>query len=225
MIAIIGAMDVEVEAIKKYMTDIEELILNKTLFLKGLINDKEVILTKCGVGKVNSAITTTTLLNNFDVEYVVNIGVAGGMDENFEILDVVVSKDLIQHDYDTSYLDGDEGLGLKFEGDRELSKKVMAAFESIDEDIKVHYGDIISGDIFVGEDNEILKIKNKFPSAYACEMEGAAIAQVCDRLEVPCIGVRALSDIVMKNYEYDEFWKNVDIASERSALMIYKLLS
>lgn len=225
MIGVIGAMDVEVEAILEYMSNVEKIEINKVTFFKGSIHDKEICLTKSGVGKVNAAIATITLLNHFDIEYVINIGTAGGMVETQEPMDVVISRDVIQYDFDTSYIDGDSGIGLKFSSDYELAKRVNIAYNKLNIESEIFFGDIITGDTFIGEDEKVIELKNKYPNAIACEMEGGAIAQVCDKLEIPFIIIRSLSDIVMRDSSDIDFMKNVKLTSQRSANMINLFLN
>lgn len=220
MLGVIGAMDVEVESILEYMSNVEKLEINKVTFFKGSINNKQICLTKSGVGKVNASIAAITLLNNFDIEYVINIGTAGGMVETQEPMDIVISKDVIQYDFDTSYIDGDSGVSLKFSSDYELGKKVYDVFNKLDIGGNIFFGNIITGDTFIGEDEKVMELKNKFPTAIACEMEGGAIAQVCEKLEIPFIIVRSLSDIVMGDNSNIDFIKNVKLTSQRSAKMI-----
>ena len=224
MIGIIGAMDVEVRAILEYMSNVERVEINKVVFFKGSIHNKEICLTKSGVGKVNAAIATITLLNHFDVEYVINTGCAGGMVETQEPMDIVISRDVIQYDFDTSYIDGDSGIGLRFSSDYELAKRVDNAYRKLNIDSNIFFGDIITGDTFIGIDEKVLELKNKYPSAIACEMEGGAIAQVCTRLEVPFIIIRSLSDIVMRDNSDIDFMKNVALTSQRVANMIQILI-
>lgn len=220
MIGVIGAMDVEVEAILEYMSNIEKVEINKVIFFKGNIHDKEICLTKSGVGKVNAAIASITLLNHFDIEYVINIGTAGGMVETQEAMDIVISKNVIQYDFDTSYIDGDSGFGLKFNSDYALGERVYNAYDKLNVESNIFFGDIITGDTFIGEDEKVIELKNKFPSAIACEMEGGAIAQVCDRLGIPFIIIRSLSDIVMRDNSGIDFFKNSKLTSQRSAKML-----
>ena len=225
MIGVIGAMDVEVDAILEYMSSFEKFEINKVTFFKGNIHDKEVCLTKSGVGKVNATIATITLLNHFDIEYIINIGTAGGMVETQKPMDIVISRAVIQYDFDTSYIDGDSGNGLKFYSDNEIAKKINIAYSKLNIESRIFYGDIITGDTFIGEDEKFIELKNKYPTAIACEMEGGAIAQVCDKLEIPFIIVRSLSDIVMRDNSDIDFMKNVKITSQRAADMLQIFLN
>lgn len=220
MIGIIGAMDAEVLAIREKMTDISEENVYNINFVKGKIKNKEVVLCKSGVGKVNASFTTTILLTKFNIEYVVNIGTAGGLDKNQNTLDIVISDRVIQHDFDTSYIDGPDARGIFSESDKKLVEKLKNQLESNSLDYKVYIGNIISGDIFVGETEKIEELKSVFPSAIACEMESGAIGQVCERLNVPFIVIRSLSDIVHHDNSGIDFMKNLQITSKRSADML-----
>lgn len=225
MIGVIGAMDVEVEAILEYMSNIEKVEINKVIFFRGNIHDKEICLTKSGVGKVNAAIASITLLNHFDIEYIINIGTAGGMIDTQETMDIVISKKVIQYDFDTSYIDGDSGVGLIFNSDYTLGERVYNAYDKLNVESNIFFGDIITGDTFIGADEKVIELKNKFPSAIACEMEGGAIAQVCDRLGIPFIIIRSLSDIVTRDNSGIDFAKNVKLTSQRSAKMMQIFLN
>lgn len=224
MIGIIGAMDIEVDALLERMEDVNQDNYGDIIFYVGKIAGKELVLCKSGVGKVNAAITTTLLLNKFPIDYVINIGTAGGLRKDQNTLDIVISKDVIQHDFDTSYIDGPKGLGLRYASDLELRKKVRLAFESNNRDSKIFEGDIISGDIFVGEENKSLELIEKFPTAIACEMESGAIGQTCQRMNTPFIVIRSLSDIVQHDNSGIDFIKNVGITSQRSADMVEAFL-
>lgn len=225
MIGIIGAMPQEVDALKNKMHKINEIEYLGVHFTEGEINQKQVVLCLSGVGKVNATISTTLMITRYNPEYIINIGTAGGMDPEENTLDIVISEKVIQHDFDTSYIDGHEGVGITVQADRDLARKVVKAFEKSKLDAKLHYGDIISGDLFVGEESKILELMEKFPTAIACEMEAGAVSQTCKRLGTPFIIVRALSDIVHHDNSGIDFMKNVEITSERSAEMVVHLLS
>ena len=108
-IGIIAAMTEEIESIKKLMKDISVKNIYELEFIIGTIHSKNVVLVKCGVGKVNAARTTQILIDNFDLEYVINVGTAGGLNDNIEIGDVVIAEKLVQHDFDITA--GGQGSG------------------------------------------------------------------------------------------------------------------
>lgn len=225
MIGIIGAMSVEVEALKVYLKNVIEKKKFNHTFYEGTINNQEVVICLSGVGKVAASMATTILLTNYPIEYVINIGTAGGMNEAQNTLDIVISNHIIQHDFDTSAIDGPSGLGLVFQSNQDLALKVKKAFEKSNLSSKLYIGDIVSGDSFISEEKEIERINKLFPTAIACEMEAGAIAQVCSKLEVDFVVIRSLSDIVYHDNSEIEFSENVKKTSKRSAEMVVELLN
>lgn len=221
---IIGAMPKEVEAIKDKMLNIKEENIQGVNFYFGKINNQDVILTKSGVGKVNASIITTLMIMTYHPDYIVNIGTAGGMLKEQNTLDIVISENVIQHDFDTSYIDGKAGIGITTKSDELLRNKVKESFLKNKVDSNIYFGDIISGDVFVGEEVKVLELKEKFPTAIACEMEAAAIGYTCDRFNIPFIIIRSLSDIVHHDNSNIDFMKNVEITSKRSADMLEEFL-
>ncbi|TFF65360.1 5'-methylthioadenosine/adenosylhomocysteine nucleosidase [Helcococcus ovis] len=221
---IIGAMPKEVEAIKDKMLNIKEENIQGVDFYFGKINNQDVILTKSGVGKVNASIITTLMIMTYHPDYIVNIGTAGGMLKEQNTLDIVISENVIQHDFDTSYIDGKSGIGITTKSDELLRNKVKESFLKNKVDSNIYFGDIISGDVFVGEEVKVLELKEKFPTAIACEMEAAAIGYTCDKFNIPFIIIRSLSDIVHHDNSNIDFMKNVEITSKRSADMLEEFL-
>ncbi|MFM1533698.1 5'-methylthioadenosine/adenosylhomocysteine nucleosidase [Helcococcus ovis] len=221
---IIGAMPKEVEAIKDKMLNIKEENIQGVDFYFGKINNQDVILTKSGVGKVNASIITTLMIMTYHPDYIVNIGTAGGMLKEQNTLDIVISENVIQHDFDTSYIDGKSGIGITTKSDELLKNKVKESFLKNKVDSNIYFGDIISGDVFVGEEVKVLELKEKFPTAIACEMEAAAIGYTCDKFNIPFIIIRSLSDIVHHDNSNIDFMKNVEITSKRSADMLEEFL-
>lgn len=225
MVGIIGAMPAEVDALKVHLSDLNEKELLNHKFYEGKINGKEVVICLSGVGKVAASMATTILLSNYPIEYVINIGTAGGMDERQNTLDIVISNHVIQHDFDTSSIDGPSGLGLVFQSSHELAEKVKAAFKKSNITAQLYTGDIVSGDRFISEEKEILCINKLFPTAIACEMEAGAIAQVCSKFNVDFVVIRSLSDIVHHDNSTIDFAANVVKTSQRSAEMVVELLN
>ena len=102
MIGIIGAMESEVKAIYQKMTSKQEIKLCDLIFYKGFINEKEIVVVKCGVGKVNAALCTQVLISNFHPSQIINTGIAGATGVGLEIYDFVISSEAVYHDFDTS---------------------------------------------------------------------------------------------------------------------------
>lgn len=222
MIGIIGAMQIEVDAILEYFDQYDEKEINGVKFYLSKYDDKDVILCLSGVGKVNASMTTTLLINEFKVDKIINIGTAGGMNPNQNTLDIVVAEKVYQYDFNTCAIDGDEGLGIESFCDDGLIK--LAVNNPIN-DVKVWVGNIASGDTFVAEDEKTNYILNNFDNIIACEMESGAISQVCNRANVPCVVLRSLSDIVYKEESGMDFKEYASIASKNSAKIVINLIS
>jgi len=216
-IGIIAEMNEEVDAIKKIMTDISVKGIYELEFIIGKINGKEVVLVKCGVGKVNAARTTQILLNNFDIEHVINVGTAGSLNENIEIGDVVIGEKLVQHDFDITAAGREKGyitdVGKYFYSDKNLIEKTKQTIENMNENFNAFIGTIATGDIFVQDIQVKDRIKAEF-DADCAEMEGAAIAQVCTLDKIPFIVIRSISDKPNGKNAVD-FEKYLELACER----------
>lgn len=221
-IGIIAAMDEEIASIKKLMKDISVKNIYELEFILGTIHSKNVVLVKCGVGKVNSARTTQILIDNFDLEYVINVGTAGGLNEQIEIGDIVIAGKLVQHDFDVTAGGHEKGyisnLGKYFYSDVDLVNKSTNIIENMNENFKAITGLIATGDVFV-QDLEIKnRIKKEF-NADCVEMEGASIAQVCTLNKIPFIVIRSISDKPNGNNGID-FEKYLELACERYSKFI-----
>ena len=221
-IGIIAAMDEEVESIKKLMTEIYIKKIYELEFIQGKINAQYVVLVKCGVGKVNAARTTQTLLNNFEIEYVINVGTAGSLNENIEIGDVVVGEKLVQHDFDITAGGREKGyitnVGKYFYSDKNLVERTKKVIKEMNENFNAFIGTIATGDIFVQDIQVKDRIKSEF-DADCVEMEGAAISQVCTLDNIPFIVIRSISDKPNGNNAID-FETYLQLACERYAKFI-----
>lgn len=220
--AIITATEEEFDAIKDIMNNIEEVIFWNIICLKGKINNNKYVLTKCGVGKVNAARVTQILTDKFNLECIINVGSAGGLNNSLNIGDIVIGEKLVQHDFDITAFNHEKGYitdtGSFFEGDKEL----IQILKNIKlENTKILTGTIASGDIFCTEPNMKEKIRKKF-NADCCEMEGAAIAQVCYLNKIPFAVIRSISDIPNGKNHID-FNKFIKLASKKCAEIIRQL--
>lgn len=221
---IIGALDEEITHLKSNMEISEIKELASCEFFKGRLHNKDTVLVKCGIGKVNAAVCTQALIDLFRVGCVINTGAAGSMDEKVGIGDVVISTDLVQHDYDTSSFGGEIGaiprLGMKFfEADEKL---INAAYSSSDKGLKLHKGRIATGDQFIADKERKDRIKSLF-APLCVEMEGAAIAHACYLNRIPFVVIRSISD----NSDGDadiSFEKFVHIAAKNSSMIVEEIL-
>lgn len=215
-IGIIVAEIEELEAIKSLMIDFEELHIYNLNILKGKISNRDCLLVRCGVGKVNSARTAQVLTDNFNLECIINLGSAGALNETLNMGDIVIGEKLVQHDFDVTAFGRDKGFipetGMFFECDDSLLDKCKDIKIS---NIRICTGVIASGDIFCTDIKMKEVIRTKF-SADCVEMEGAAIAQVCYLNNVPFIVVRSISDTPNGNNNID-FNEYLHFASKNCA--------
>ncbi len=226
LIGIITAMEEEKEEIKHEMTQIKINKIYDLEFIEGLIDNKKCVLVKCGIGKVNSARTTQILIDNYEIVFIINVGVAGSLNDKLNIGDIVIGENLVQHDFDITAFGHEKGyitgVGKEIKSDENLIKIFKEASKELSKDIKVILGNIASGDIFctsVKMKEEILKTFN----SDCVEMEGASIAQVCKLDKIPFAVIRAISDSPNENNNID-FDKFIKMASKRAAELIKNTL-
>lgn len=211
MILIIGAMPEEVVALTKRMTDIT---LNTEVCVEGNIGGKQVVVATSGVGKVNAAFTTTSLILKYQPEAVLNIGSAGGLLPNQKVGDVVVARVLQYHDFDIGPTTNTDPRFI-FYSDESLSHKLEMLLDQLE--VTYHEGLMVSGDQFILKTMDAFKrIQEVFPKAHCVEMEATAIAHVCSKMAVPFVVMRSLSDVVLDNEGMD-FETYLPIAAENSA--------
>lgn len=198
MIGIIGAMEEEVALLKEAM-EIEETVEKASMsFCKGTLCGKEVVIVRSGIGKVNAAVCTQILVDQFNVDTVINTGVAGSLDADLNIGDMVISTDAVEHDMDVSALGDPVGQvprmdTFSFPADKELVEKAKAANEEANPDIQTFTGRIVSGDQFVSSADVKEKLVQNF-QAICTEMEGASIAHTAYLNKISCVIIRAISD-------------------------------
>lgn len=199
MIGIIGAMDSEVAALFARMTAKEKINLNNLTFYKGKLYNKDVVVVKCGIGKVNAALCTQLMILNFKVSKIINTGIAGAVGEGLKIYDFVVSTEAVYHDFDVQFfgykLGQVPGMPETFKADPSLINAAKLAFEQTDfaNKLKLSQGRIASGDQFIsGNEKKASIISNFHPQCV--EMEGCAIAQTCYANNVPFVIIRCMSD-------------------------------
>jgi len=224
MLGIIGAMETEVSGIISELEGITTKEVAGMTFNKGILNGKEVVVVKCGIGKVNAGVCVQILVDCFNVDAVINTGVAGSLSNEIDILDIVISDRVVQHDMNVTalgyrqgqipgnekhYWEADEKLkGMAVTAANEVSKsKVTFADTDCDmANFKIHIGGVATGDLFVNDAKTKDKIVSEFDSVCA-EMEGGAIAQVCDLNNIPFLIIRAISDKAdgSSHMDYREF--------------------
>ena len=205
-LGIIGAMEIEVAILKSKLEDAKVTKVGPMEFYEGKLAGCDVVIVMCGVGKVHAAMCTQTLCCMFGVTHIVNTGVAGSLDAELDICDVLVSTDAIQHDMDVTHLGYDVGKvpGLDvqaFPADEQLMKYAYDASEAIRPG-HTKLGRVATGDQFVCSDEQKAKIIAD-TGASCTEMEGGSIAQVAYVNQVPFVILRAISDKADGSAELD----------------------
>lgn len=205
-IGIIVAMRKELDLLLPLLQDSEESRMSGFEFYCGKMGRHDVMLMQCGIGKVNAAMGTLMLVNNFTPNYVINTGVAGGADTKVNVMDVVAGARVAYHDVwcgPESVLGQVQGLPLYFEGAKRL-------IDLVPERDHIHKGLICSGDQFIDTIEAVNRIKGNFPDALAVDMESGAIAQVCHLNKVPFLALRVISDSPGASHDntkqYLDFW-------------------
>lgn len=226
-IGIIVAMEEEKEAIVKIMTEVEVEPIDNLEFLRGKIQEKNCILVKSGVGKVNAARTTQIMIHKFDIQYIINLGAGGSINEMLNIGDVLIGKQVVQHDFDITAFGHNKGyipdVGDKIVCDKNLVKEMEQIIKSIPErNYQIKIGVIATGDIFCTEACMKEKIHAKF-DADVVDMECAAIGQVCYLDNIPFIVIRSISD-TPNGKNASIFDENLKLASKRCANILKEFL-
>ena len=226
MIGIIGAMDIEVEKIKGFLTEIKEEKISGVNFVSGKFGEKDVVVAKCGVGKVFAGLCAEAMILKYSPELIINVGVAGCLDPSLKIGDIVIADSVCQHDMDTSPLGDPVGMLsdiniIKIPAD----KKAYELFEVCAKELQLPYsvGTIASGDQFVSSGDKKKFIVDTF-GAKSCEMEGGAIGHVCYVNNVPFAVLRAMSDGADDGAKMD-FPTFAKMAAENSTQVIKTFLS
>ena len=225
MIGIIGAMDIEVNNLKALIENKQTKTISGIEFVWGTIYNKEVVVAKCGIGKVFAAICAQTMILNFNPEYIINTGVAGTLTKELSVGDIAISSSVVQHDMDTSPLGDPVGLVsginvINFNANEHLIKSVEAVLKENNFNFKT--GIIASGDQFIATKTQKESIVKNF-NAIACEMEGASIGHTAYVNNVSFIVIRAISDSAddSSTLDYPTFLK---MAAENSTKITLNLI-
>ncbi len=195
-IGIIGAMELEVEALKAMMDNAKIDKISTVDFYSGKINGVDTVVAAAGVGKVNAAVCAQTMILKYSPDIVINVGVAGGLAPDLSIGDIAVADSVVEHDMDTTPIGDPPGLisGINkvyMDCDKNIAGLMEKAAKSIG--LNVRRGTIASGDQFISSQEQRDKIIENF-KAVAAEMEGASIGHVCTMNSVPFGVLRAISD-------------------------------
>lgn len=197
-IGIIGAMEEEVARLKESMQVERELMRAGMNFCEGVLEGRNAVVVQCGIGKVNAAVCTQILVDEFRVDAVINTGIAGSLNVMIDIGDIVISTDVVHHDVEAGefgYQPGQvPGLDVfSFQADQTLADLAEKVCREVNPEIQVFRGRIVSGDQFIANSAAKKRIAEQF-HPLCTEMEGAAIAQAAYLNKVPFVIIRAISD-------------------------------
>ena len=225
MIGIIAAMDVEMKSLRSYMENTETEVISGIRFVRGTLEGKDVVTAVCGIGKVFAALCAQTMILHYQPRCIINTGVAGTLTDALTIGSIAVSSAVVQHDMDTSPLGDPVGLisginKVELPADRLLTGQLSACAKVMG--IKTATGVIASGDQFVACAERKAFIVEHF-KAIACEMEGAAVGQVCYVNKIPFCVLRAISDSAdgSSHMDYPTF---VQMAAEQSVALLRRFM-
>ena len=228
-IAVVGAMEQEIELLRESMANVKHVSFGKFSAYEGELAGKRMVLVLSGIGKVNAAVSTSWVIHQFAPDCVINTGSAGGLGKGLKVGDVVIGETVAHHDVDVTafgYVWGQvPQLPAVFASDENLIRQAEKAVQ-VFEGAAVTQGLIVSGDRFVHSSEGVAEIRSYFPEVKAVEMEAAAIAQTCYQLEVPFVIIRAVSDSADEKADisFEEFLKTAAVSSAKMVTEIVKSL-
>ncbi|MBQ6236600.1 MAG: 5'-methylthioadenosine/adenosylhomocysteine nucleosidase [Bacteroidales bacterium] len=177
----------------------------------GRLGDNEIVLWQCGIGKVNAAIGTMRLVSQHRPDAIISTGLAGGIDEKMQVMDVLAASQSVYHDVDCGVglgcqLGQVQGLPSRYDAD----KRLLGHAEEVplEGDERLMTGLICTGDQFITDRDRLNVIKRNFPDGMACDMESAAIAQTCHLLGVPFLSLRVISDTPGRTDNHQQQWED-----------------
>lgn len=214
-IGIITAMSKEREQIVQLLEENKEIKCGKFTYIVGSLNGNELVIMASGIGKVNTAIGTVEMIKTHQPDCIVSTGVAGGIDPEVSVMDVVVAKSVVYHDVycgEGNAFGQVQGLPLFFKSNETLYNCAM----NLDTDTTILGGLICTGDKFITEPGTLYNIKEDWPNGLAVDMESASIAQTCFIYDVPFISFRIISDtpgVDQHLEQYTNFWETMAFRS------------
>ena len=206
-IGIIGAMDLELDALKEQMHVNREITKADMTFYEGTLNGAAVVIVKCGIGKVNAGICVQILSDIFEVTHVINTGVAGSLNADLDIGDILISNDAVYHDMDVTIFGYAPGqvpgtLSAEFVADNRMVELAMESCKAVNPDVTCRKGRVVTGDQFISSKEVKERLINDF-GGFCTEMEGCAIAHAATKNDLPFVIIRAISDKADDSAEMD----------------------
>jgi len=227
MIGIIGAMKEEVAAVLELMENVQEKLIQKIPFYEGNLHGKEVVVMKSGAGKVSSAMTTTILLEHYEVEGIINIGTAGGIQEECKVLDVIIATKIAQFDVDFTAFGvrkSFDEVGNTIHSNSAYIHQASKIMNQLEGNHRVFIAPMVTSDQFIYQEKQITEILENYPEAFCADMEAGSIGMVCKHYDIPFIVIRSLSDVATKHDNQVSFEQYVELASKRSAMFCYQFV-
>ena len=228
IIGVVAAMESEIALIKD-VENIDDIVKVAGLeFCVGKLKGKDVVVVQCGMGKVNAAIATQILIERFQTNLIINVGCAGCLNESLEIGDFVVSKEVVQHDYDVSAIGFQKGEipytgKVSFHADDDLINCAKEAIQKIASNRHVVVGRICTGDQFISSDDQKENILLNYQGDCA-EMEGAAVGQTAYLNHVPFVIIRAMSDKANNQAGSEDFSSYVEQVTKEGAEVVITMI-
>lgn len=226
-IGIIGAMDLEVEQLKSQMK-LDRVVTKASMdFCVGRLNGVDVVIVRCGIGKVNAALCAQILADVFEVSHIINTGVAGSLNADLDIGDILVSKDTLHHDVDVTIFGYQLGevpqMGFReFKADQAMIDAAVTSCREVNPDLQVRVGRVVSGDQFISSKEVKQRLITEFQGDCA-EMEGASIAHGAYLNGIPFVIIRAISDKADDSAEMDYPTFEREAAKHSAALVAHML--
>ncbi|MBO7120181.1 MAG: 5'-methylthioadenosine/adenosylhomocysteine nucleosidase [Bacteroidaceae bacterium] len=223
-IGVLTAMSVEYRQVAAMLQETETIQSGPQEFLVGKLGESRVVLLQCGIGKTNAASGVTNLIMTFHPDCIISTGVAGGIDAQLDVMDVVIGREVCYHDV---YCGDDcdpgqvQGLPRLFSGDPRL----VEIATTLETDVHIVPGLICTGDQFITNRDELDVIKGKYPQGLAVDMESGAIAQVCLLWSVPFLSFRIISDTPGVNAHFSQYLNFWDTMADKSFTVTKEFLS
>ena len=214
-------MGLEVKLIHNQMKNIEEIEYAGMKYYKGIIDGTNIVLSTCGIGKVNAAIFTQIMIDKFKVNMIIHTGIAGSMDDNIKHGSLVIADGLTYYDVRKEQLMGAYPHQIIFPTDRKISDILLKTAGE-----NALKGLIITGDDFISDSEKKRKLKERFPEAICVEMEGCSVANAAFVNKIPVVVIRCISDLAddASVNDYKEFEETAANRASKVVLNAIKLI-
>ena len=227
MIGIIGALEEEIVLLKRDMTITKNTVKAGREYISGLLNGREIVITRCGMGKVNAAASASVMIELFSPDIIINTGVGGSLDKKMKVCDIAIAEDIVQHDYDLVPLGYELGQVDRFDTpffkcDRHVNEAIKKSTEALG--YTSYYSRFATGDQFIDKPEDKERLAETF-DANVCDMESGAIAQICALNGVRFASIRAISDSDSNADGAMQFQQFLKLASTHSVLVIEDVLN